>query len=844
MSSDEADEELPQKPLPRFSIRWMIGLVTVAAVFFAICQIAVGGNRWAQVFVLLVGIAFATVMSYAALFLFGMAWDSFFTNRGVARRPTGRRGQPTHLVGETTPPEKRLNSEKIVVWLAAMLLALSGSKSFADVNWVGTYPTGGKMLDYTMLVGTEKQPGQGGYLNLHLQFTPTRRVFTAEHNVTVFVSSHHHYMARLAATTSQSFKLDQSGEIVTHQMLIPHFTATNQLQIWVTEDGQEVSDRKLTAYLNGNQFTYVAQRWTIGIVHRGLNDPHYPDVRSLTTIFGKNENTLAPIPEEDDKSVLTWKEKAALVSQTQAAFVQYRSLEQPHLAEHWLAYSDLDLVIVEASLWSELKESNPSVVDSLSQFVAAGGVLLLFGTDAAILETKASFGSQIFEKPSGRIVPKPADVIARLDLSGPNDTSPLSDLQWNGSITKQSQYGNNQFRTRKAVYDDLVKTNSEMVAIVPPEELADTIETAVYGLGKILLIHQENPFPGSFQFWMTLEAVLLEKPLATPWVQRHGLRYDHGNTNYWRWLIDSVGGPPVKAFLTLNTLFVLIVGPIAYLVLRKFDRMYFLYFGAPALAVFFTSGLFVYAFFSDGLGTKLRTHQWTWVDADNQVVVSQDRSSIYSSFGTDALRFDRQSLVLPVLPLCVQDFSRNGNIGFPPNGRVRWTDEAQYWSGDFLPTRSQVQYQVIRPETGTPSPLSFERKSDADQVLVHNRSHLAIGPLVYRDSKSRYHFVDRVAAGASMVMQPSSQQAVGDLISDDELPPVGLVPNVRSNWSRAYNPNNPADDRPMLERRLERWMRSLPSNGFVGLSEVDPARFPTESSEVSIATHIIMGLAK
>ncbi|KAA1259662.1 hypothetical protein LF1_21970 [Rubripirellula obstinata] len=854
---DDSAETLPQKPLPRFSIRWLIGLITVVALFFTVCQLAFSGVHWAQVIVLLVGIGIATFFAYAAFFLIGMVLDSAFVRRSLVINPDDK-----------NTPAKNQNSKTgttpIVAWLAATIFFASASNVSADVTWLGTYPTGPNTLDYRLQVGAENQFGPGGYVNLHLQFKPTGRTFATDHDLTVTVSGHDNYKSNLAATTSQSFRLNQSSASAMHQMLIPHFAATKLLRVWVTEDGKEVARNRLRVNFATRPQIYSGQRWTIGIVdpetdfktnpgnpNPGNQGSPFPDVRSMTTIFGENGAAAAPIPEDADRLPLSARELRRLAEQPQPAFVQYRVFQKPDLPMQWLAYSDLDLIIIDGATWSDLNQNNTLVVDPIQKFVAAGGLLLLYGKDSDLEVAKKSFGSPNQAKNSARFkalpknsVPKSQDVIKQLRLSGVNDTSLITARTWNGEFIKESeQTGNSTFRGRQNVYDDLVKADSEMTKTLPNNELAAKIETASLGLGKVAVIHDEDPFPGSFQLWMTLESALLETSTSSPWIERHGLDYNVGNTNYWRWLIESVGGPPVKSFLTLNTLFVLTVGPIAYFLLRRFDRLYLLYFGAPAMAVLFTGGLFGFAVFSDGIGTKLRSHQWTWVDAASGVVVHQDRSTIFSSFGTDSLRFDRQALVLPVLPTGVLDYSRYQNDA-PANGRVLWRDDAQIWSGEFLPTRSQVQYQVTRPFTGTASPVEFDVNPDDGRTIVFNRSELAISPLIYRDSKSAYHFVASVGSGASATMQPSSQQAVQDLIGDKELPPPGFVPNVRSSWSSFYNPRYPTEDRPKPEWLLSQWMRTLPKNCFVGLSEVDPSRFPSENPQVSTATHIVMGREK
>lgn len=314
----------------------MIGLVTAAAFFFTVCQIAASGSRGAQITLLLVGITFATFIAYAAFFLVGVAWDSVRAERRVGNKA---------MIPNTVPvsPSNTPGTPIRIVWILASLLSGSGivgsgTMATADVNWMGIYPPGPKNLDYRLQVGLEKHSGPGGYNQLHLKFNPTSGVFAAEHNLTVTVSSHDDYKAQLSAATSQSFTLNQSTKGITEHMLIPYFCAATTLKLWITENGKEVARDKLPLYVGSNQFGYSGQRWTILIIDRETDDPPFPDILALTTVFGNDTTTSALIPEDSEKLRLSSKESRALAEQTQNAFLQFRVMPRTDLARQWLGF--------------------------------------------------------------------------------------------------------------------------------------------------------------------------------------------------------------------------------------------------------------------------------------------------------------------------------------------------------------------------------------------------------------------------------------------------------------------------------------------------------------------------
>ena len=379
--------------------------------------------------------------------------------------------------------------------------------------------------------------------------------------------------------------------------------------------------------------------------------------------------------------------------------------------------------------------------------------------------------------------------------------------------------------------------NNPIAKIETQQDLASRIRVAEYGLGRIVAIDSPDPFPESLQFWRAVQTVSLGHSVWTVWGDRFGLSYQGGSSNYWRWLIDEVGGPPVKSFLVLNTLFVLIVGPAACIVLRRSSKLYLLYFLAPAMALLVSGSLFAYAICSDGFGTKVRSHQWTWIDGVHDVVVHQDRTTYYSALGSGELRFPTDSLVAVSAPTGnVNNRVRVGS-GAYPGGRVDWTDDYQAWSDDFLPSRSQVQYLTTRPFVDTTSALTFD-ESTSGAVRVTNRFTDAVGPLVYRSRQGAFFRVNRIDAGDTQAMQTSNQQAIQQLVSDQVLPPPGFVPDLSS---LSYYGYSPSDKYPVLEYRLNDWRGQMPKGAFVGLKEVDSSRIAIEDAELSASLQIVMG---
>lgn len=841
--SDESLEEVPQRPLPKISIAWMLGMITVCAGLFTLLKLALAGSPWAQGATLLIAITLATLMSYAVLFLLGMVIDTALTSIRPSKPPRGHQN-PSHT-----------NSTTLLTLLA--LGFLSNADANAQAVWQGNVPIPNvPKLGYTASASLYRHPGAGGYRPVQLKFTPNNGAFAWDHLITVTVSSHQMYKTRAAASTTTTIQINESDKAVTQELLIPLLGNADSLTVAVSENGRLIGKQPLRISFNRQlDYRHAGQSVTMGIIDpfRYENAKRFPDLRAVSAVFGQTKANASPLPEDADLMKLSDKDARQFAENVQASWIQYRIFDPFVMPETWLALSDLDVMLVDATSLSELQVENDRAVQSILAWVATGGRLWIYGdTASSFLTNDELVSSQLASNVPVKNVPNQKKIRNRLRLGERNDTSILVDEYWRGGVAKQSEnMGGQSFTERSRVYEELAKALHPIVNTKSPADVTKQLRYAKYGLGEILAIDQDDPFPGSFQLWSAIRNQSQDMRRDDLWIDRNGLDLQAGNTNYWRWLIDSVGGPPVLSFLTLNSAFVLLVGPIAYFLLRRAGRLYLLYFCGPALAVLVTTGLFAFAIFSDGIDTKLRTHQWTWLDLPANVSVVQDRVTYYSSFGADELSFPNDAMVTPILPLGLVDNSRHVGESAYPGGQVVWSGDQQIWKGDFLPTRSQVQYQITRPippadsATRSGPAIRFEPTDETNSGFhCHNEMSRRIGPIVLRAQNGEFFQVQSVEPGESVEMKPAQQTDLKTIMDDRVLSPAGFVPNVQSSWASGYNQLSPKDTIPTLERRLQSWRASLPPGHFAGLAELDPLRFATDAPKISDSHHIVMGRAE
>src|SRR5262249_50379002 len=113
------------------------------------------------------------------------------------------------------------------------------------------------------------------------------------------------------------------------------------------------------------------------------------------------------------------------------------------------------------------------------------------------------------------------------------------------------------------------------------------------------------------------------------WEGRHGLTPDTASREFAQLLVPDVGLAPVLEFQILITLFVFVIGPINYWLLKRFGRLFLIVLTVPLAAAITTAGLFAYAILSDGFGTTVRVRSFTSIDQRTGESACWSRLSYY-----------------------------------------------------------------------------------------------------------------------------------------------------------------------------------------------------------------------
>lgn len=730
----------------------------------------------------------------------------------------------------------------------AALFALLWTSVGAEEIQIGSAPSNPAKAGFSMFVITERLANEG-FQPITLRFRAIGKSFTRQRQLRILFRPRTQYATELDFQFACDVTVPQGVKTHDLPILVPHFYRWESCSVQIIEDGRRLG-RLASKLAIPRSVKDWGQNMSIGIVvprdaaTSGEPWAKFPDVRSIVTVLGSG-----PINEKSSVKRFNNKQARDYISDLQSGWARFRIIDEDSLQSSWLGYSQLDLILAPYPVLERIETEQADKNDELRRWVSTGGQLWAYATplqaaavqgppgEAAAGQTAPRTGwmagKQTDTNKEIRFVPDPTKAMS---LGETNDTSPIQYQPWNyGSYYSNSySYGSTE-KTRKSIYEELVSVKHPMVQTTARTKLASQFNVMRYGLGRIVLIDQDDPFPGSFQFWKALET---DKQY---WSERNGVDYSTGNDSYWAWLMATVGQPPVTMFVILNGLFVLIMGPILYFGLRRRARLYLLYFIAPALAFIATMGLFMYAFLSDGFDNRARIRQLTWIDGRHPVaenrypVVNQSRQTYYTVMDNQrGLRFDSESFVLPVhhselmnnYSYYMADDSRPGEY------RIEQSGQQRIYAGDFLPTRTQAHYLVTRPDVDA-CPVQIEFGDG--EVTLTNQLATSLSHVGVRDDKGKFWSATNLAPNSTVKLQRAESNVLSGIA-------LGFVDPDSSEMPTPYQTRVSMNDRTGMEDRILKFSRNPPWRSFLAVTEVEPSQFALRECVQEDCVRLIGGL--
>ncbi|MCC9600539.1 hypothetical protein LOC67_08195 [Stieleria sp. JC731] len=354
---------------------------------------------------------------------------------------------------------------------------------------------------------------------------------------------------------------------------------------------------------------------------------------------------------------------------------------------------------------------------------------------------------------------------------------------------------------------------------------------------------------------------------ASPMLRR-GVDPILGDSRHQRWLIPGVAQPPVYTFMGILTLFVILVGPIAYRWTTRSHRSHLMFLIAPVLALLTTVSMFTYSILADGFGTVVRVRQLTWVDGQSGDAAERTRSTTFAGISqAGGIRFNKDAEVFlyPNADTAWEDIDREVN---EVRQQVRIEEDHQQFSSGFLPSRTQTQFVThqVRPDLGklTLGELKPFDSSGAtpNQQFADITSTLPfdLTEVLVRSSDGRYWNADRVQAGSTSTVKwvedvRVSSKILGGLYTQHR--PVGAVvsqsrQNRRSEKVRDLslfaNRQISGSGTQAVDGVFEIWLNQylfvkgdLPNGTFIGLSSISDDVVPISDAEQVESVRYVMG---
>jgi len=482
-------------------------------------------------------------------------------------------------------------------------------------------------------------------------------------------------------------------------------------------------------------------------------------------------------------------------------------LHEDQLWDSWLGYESLDILLLPLPMLDRLRQTAPRQATAIRQFAAAGGTLWLYGASD----------------------PDAVAKVLGIDPPTPAEQQALR-MQLQREISPQAL----------AAVDDQVWVQD-------------------YVAGRLVCFRDAYPFPGNVPDW---ETILKFHPAGSSTTVRRGVDPTFGDSRFWNWVMPGVAKPPVYPFLTLLGLFAFCVGPVAYHISNRLGRVYLMLLAAPVLAMVTTLLMAGYGLISDGLGSKARVREVTWVDSASSRGLRWTRATYFTGIQpAGGIGFPEQTAVYPYPQDQIDRVRVTGQDSAA--GKIVLNEDEQRLMYGFMPSRQQRQFVTFTPQDnlggievspvgGTPQAVSRS---------LRNKFAFPIRTLLLRDQQGKYWYGAQVAAGEQIDVVPYADEAASKILRrqySDYLPspPIGFQRRSLTAASRRQSVDLvrdavqqlPQDFRTMTEGIVEHRLRTmmqleadLPRGQFIALADVTPDAVALPEAKLSDSVHFCMG---
>jgi hypothetical protein len=215
-------------------------------------------------------------------------------------------------------------------------------------------------------------------------------------------------------------------------------------------------------------------------------------------------------------------------------------------------------------------------------------------------------------------------------------------------------------------------------------------------------------------------------------------------THGFRLPIPGVDAIPARTYLTILTLFAVLIGPVNHIVLRRRRQQALVVLTTPLIAALFIAVLAGYVVVVEGFGVRGRVVSFTLLDQPTGQAATRAAVSLYAAGGAPSggLRFARDVAVFPT-PLDTA----------PLSGETLDLSELQQFASGFLQARTPTNFETLGYRAARER-LVFSR--EGGQVRVSNGLGSTVTRLRFRDGAQFYSLGDPLPGGAAAVLRETT----------------------------------------------------------------------------------------
>jgi hypothetical protein len=688
----------------------------------------------------------------------------------------------------------------ISVVVAAVVAAFLAGPAQAGTGPVMTLPVGGVKAKSGLDMSFDCQGVDGnGYRPIRVEIKPIGgKPLTADRQLRIVLTPQS-YSNQQSPSVTQIVELPEGSTAVTATIVIPQSSLWYGMGIETYEDGELLRDltQPYMGWTGTNSWDWTEARPSILIIdgdvpahairdaqvqsfrYQGVEPgPTHdlPDFRNLVSLFpDPNRGGPGGVPAGGTKL-----SDAALLAQV-AELSRVNLVPPAELPPRWIELSQYDVAVVSLADLRAMSQRQRPQATALADWAAGGTLLIVSGVGedfAGLAEVE-----RLLELPRLPSDPNsderfrgwtPADN----DRHRPRITTEIDELD---QTNQYAPYPGVRI-ARPAISPGIATDRTEPDGAVLPAPETPPFAMRSIGLGRLVAIAADEPFPGDESDWVWIFNSVPRHHWM--WYQRNGFSLYRKNDDYWTFLIPGVGEAPVLSFVLLVSLFAVLIGPVNYTLLKRAKRLYLLLLTVPIGAAIVTAALFSYALVTDGLGVRVRARSFTDLDQRTGRAVSWSRQSYYAALAPSrGLSFPDDATVFPLI---YEPEKGNG----PGAQRALTWDGGQNLRRGYLASRTTTQYVVMRTTRASEQlavQIAFGRAPQ-----VENRLGAHVQYILLCDPTGAYWEGGEMARNASRTLSPTILQTGSDrlqkLFRENPLAlPHGYDPDLHSlnfDWSQ------------------------------------------------------------